>query len=60
MQKKIYLKPEIEEIVLPYQPLLAGSLGKKDGDVDDFEDLLSRDIDDMLLNEYVPMSPLQE
>lgn len=44
MKKKIYLKPEIEEIVLPYQPLLAGSLEKKDGDVEEFEDLLSRDI----------------
>ena len=49
--KKIYLKPEIEEIVLPYQPLLAGSLGKKDGDVNEFNDLLSRDIDDILFNE---------
>ena len=53
--KKIYLKPETEEIVLPYQPLLAGSLGKKDGDVSDFDELLSRDIDDILLNEYAPM-----
>lgn len=52
MKKKIYLKPEIEEIVLPYQPLLAGSLGKKDGDVDEFNDLLSRDIDDILSDEY--------
>lgn len=51
MQKKIYLKPEIEEIVLPYQPLLAGSLEKKDGDVSDFDELLSRDIDDILFNE---------
>ena len=51
--KKIYLKPEIEEIVLPYQPLLAGSFEKIDGDVDDFNELLSRDLDDMLLNEYM-------
>ena len=53
MQKIIYLKPEIEEIVLPYQPLLAGSFEKIYGDVDDFNELLSRDLDDMLLNEYM-------
>lgn len=57
MKKKIYLKPEIEKVVLSCQPLLIGSpdslLDKNDDNVDDFEDLLSRDLEDILFNEFM-------
>lgn len=46
MKKKIYLKPETKEIMIPYQPLLAGSPISKSGDsVDDFENLVSREME---------------
>lgn len=46
--KKIYLKPETEEIVLnSCQSLLAGSPLVKSGSVNEFEDLLTREFGDM-------------
>lgn len=40
--KKIYLKPEVEAVVILHkQSLLAGSPDIKDGDVSDFSDLLA-------------------
>jgi hypothetical protein len=46
MKKKIYLNPKTEVINLPYQPLLAGSpIDKSTETIDEFEDLMSRELD---------------
>lgn len=49
--KKIYIKPEVEEVIILHrQSLLAGSPDIKDKDVDDFDDLLAPGMDNDPVN----------
>jgi hypothetical protein len=54
--KKIYLKPELEEVIILHkQSLLAGSPDVKDGDVTDINDLLAPELEPGIENEFVPI-----
>ncbi len=52
--KKIYIKPETEEVVILHKhSLLAGSPDIKDGDVTDINDLLAPELEPGMEQEFM-------